>query len=277
MTFSPRILSNNTCCFCPTEHINWNRPNGLSNCNLPCNATTNIYPVVGWYIDRDTNVIVIPERSEFIPGIFAFLPCFWGIFCCIIPILHAESHILYEHEGQLRLDRKTKFFNSEELKYFRNISHAEIETKLFYPLENQRIVFYNTTGLENDTSDWFSDWTSFSKNTANQLVETINQRARDIQARHSVPINQYTNTNQLTVLYNYPPKQQQQQQQSMPVYSQNMQQPIYYDPNYPQIQMQIQPQQQQPQQQQQQQVYHQQPNGYNKVVIPQNEPGTQYY
>ena len=256
-----------TCCFCPSETINWNKPGGLCNWNLPCNSTKKtIFPVYAWNVDQETNVIFIPDKSILLPSFLLCLPVFWIHFCLMGPMLKSDAFFLYEYQGQFRLDAKCKHVCSEELKYYRNnITHAEIESKTTMFLEYHRVSFFNSSSTQPDKTEWFRA-TGEIVNISLNLIQTINRRAEEIQARNmapsyalAVPLNnqnysipiqmpQYPNNNVAPVYdnnlnqsinnnvntnYNYQPQQSQPQyMQSQPQYIQSQPQYMQSQPQY---------------------------------------------
>ena len=216
-----------TCCFCPTDVVNWDKPGGLCEWNWPCDSKTT-FPIYNWYVDdtKETDVIIIPDKDDLIPFFIVALPCFWIIVCMFVPLVEANILKIYEKNGNLKLDYLCKNACSESIKYSRKkiISASLDEEKAgIFTSRKLRISFLCDNGMAPDKGQWLIMNSLFEESVLKRCVDLINSKIAGLNER---------NDNSAFISNSVPQPQQQ------PVYDFSQPLPMTYGHLQPQLQVQ---------------------------------------
>ena len=209
-----------TCCFCPTDRVNWDKPGGLCQCNWPCGSKDDS-PFYNWYVDdsKETDVIIIPDKALYLPSWLLAMPPFWLHVCIMAPLMEANIFKVYEKNGNLTLDYLCKNSCSESIKYSckKLVSaslDAEEEAGIFTSSRKLRISLLCNNGMPPDKGQWLIMDSQLDESVLQRCVDLINSKIARLNGKN-------VNTTF-----------------AQPVYGFSQQQPLAYGHMQPQVQVQ---------------------------------------
>ena len=209
-----------TTCFCPTDRVNWDKPGGLCQCNLPCGMKDH-FPY-NWYVDdtKETDVIIIPDKTIFLyPSWLLAMPPVWLHVCImapLAPLMEANIFKVYEKNGNLTLDYLCKNSCSESIKYSRKklVSASLDVVEEAFTSRKLRISLLCDNGMAPDKGQWLIMNSRLDESVLQRCVDLINSKIARLNGRN-------VNTTF-----------------AQPVYGFSQQQPLAYGHMQPQVQVQ---------------------------------------
>ena len=208
-----------TTCFCPTDRVNWDKPGGLCQCNLPFCGDKDLFPFYNWYVDdtKETDVIIIPDKALYLPSWLLAMPPFWSHVCIMAPVMEANIFKVYEKNGNLTLDYLCKNSCSESIKYSRKklvSASLDVEEAGIFTSRKLRISLLCDNGMAPDKGQWLIMNSQLDESVLQRCVDLINSKIACLNGR---------NVNAAF---------------AQPVYGFSQQQPLAYGHMQPQVQVQ---------------------------------------
>ena len=166
-----------SCCCCPAERVDWSRKGGILCCNTPCGTEGAVANLISWYINEETNQIIVPDKTALLPAWLALIPPIWINLLFFMPICHASAFIFYDLNGSLAMEHRTKYSCWEVTDYQRtSISQVSHELgRTFFGRTKVTLNIYSATGGVDQVRD-LQLRSSNDTLVIERLIETINNR-----------------------------------------------------------------------------------------------------